>query len=138
MKKNCVITDDVFIQLGSCSYIPTYCNYEKWLPFNKMRENIADSRMVIAHAGAGTTLLCLEMGKKPLLVTRRKQFGEHIDDHQIQFAKMMDKYGYAAVAYDASDISNIYNQFNKQDSKKIINFENKQNLISELNNWFEK
>jgi len=135
MKKNKVICTDVFIQLGSCNYIPSFCRYEKWLPFNKMRENIAASELVISHAGAGTTLLCLEMGKPLLIVTRRKKYGEHLDDHQVEFGEMMDKLGYAAVAYDVSELVGVYEKNKNRETCLLVENKVKNRLISELNNW---
>ncbi len=135
LKKNKIITDDVFVQLGSCNYTPSSCSYEKWLPFNKMRENIASSELVISHAGAGTTLLCLEMGKIPIIVTRRKKYGEHLDDHQLEFSEMMDKLGYAKVAYDVSELSDVYKNYQKKNSDIPVTKSEKKTLISALNNW---
>lgn len=135
LKKDKVITTDVFIQLGSCDYIPSFCTWEKWLPFNKMRENIASSELVISHAGAGTTLLCLEMGKKPLIVTRRKKYGEHLDDHQVEFAEMMKKLDYATVAFDVSELPNILKNISSINSYISVENEERKNLVSALDDW---
>jgi len=136
MKKNQIISTEVFIQLGSCNYIPSNCTWEKWLPFNKMRDNIASADLVIAHAGAGTTLLCLEMSKSPILVTRRSKHGEHVDDHQVEFALKMDKLGYASVAFDVEELKNIYQQYNSNSNKNIEYIE-KIKLISVLKEWLK-
>jgi UDP-N-acetylglucosamine transferase subunit ALG13 len=104
LKQERLIKDDIYIQLGSCTYIPANCTFDNWLPFNIMCENILKADVVIAHAGAGTTLLCLELGKTPIIVTRQKCYNEHLDDHQVPFAKMMEKLDYAVVAYDISEI----------------------------------
>jgi UDP-N-acetylglucosamine--N-acetylmuramyl-(pentapeptide) pyrophosphoryl-undecaprenol N-acetylglucosamine transferase len=40
------------------------------------------SDVVIGHAGVGSALTALEAGRQPVLVPRRKEHGEHIDDHQ--------------------------------------------------------
>jgi len=33
--------------------------------------------------------LCLGEGKMPIVVPRRKEFGEHVDNHQVKFASML-------------------------------------------------
>lgn len=38
--------------------------------------------VVVGHAGVGSALTALEAGRQPLLIPRRKEHGEHIDDHQ--------------------------------------------------------
>jgi UDP-N-acetylglucosamine transferase subunit ALG13 len=104
LKGDGTLTDDVFMQLGSCTYEPKHCKFERYLSFGEMRENIAAADLVISHAGAGSTLLCLEIGKRPIIVTRQHKHNEHVDDHQIPFAKMMEKRNYVVVAYDPSEL----------------------------------
>jgi UDP-N-acetylglucosamine transferase subunit ALG13 len=43
---------------------------------------MAESDVVITHAGIGSAVSALRAGKRPVLVPRRKHFKEHIDDHQ--------------------------------------------------------
>lgn len=98
------ITENVFIQLGSCRYTPKFCRWKKWLPFDKMRANIKKARIVVIHAGTGTTLLCLHCRKKPILVPRKHKYGEHLDNHQKEFAEMMEGMKYAAVAESTAEL----------------------------------
>ncbi|WP_448642055.1 glycosyltransferase [Geodermatophilus sp. URMC 63] len=42
--------------------------------------------VVISHAGVGSAIRLLELGKYPILVPRRARRNEHIDDHQCQIA----------------------------------------------------
>ena len=49
-----------------------------------------EADVVIAHAGTGTALTSLRMGKRPILVPRDSSHGQHIDDHQFQTAKLLD------------------------------------------------
>ncbi len=129
------IKDNVYIQSGSCTYKSKYCSSDTWLPFNIMCENIKKADIVIAHAGAGTTLLCLELEKMPILVTRRKQHDEHLDDHQVPFAKMMENLDYALVAYDVTEISDCIKKLSlkKNDTNKYI--KNNSALVNYLNEW---
>lgn len=48
---------------------------------------IGTADVVVGHAGTGLTLSALEAGKTPLLVPRRSEHGEHIDDHQSIIAR---------------------------------------------------
>jgi len=135
LKKEHILNDDIYIQLGSCTYAPEYCRWDKWLSFDKMCDNIKNASMVIAHAGAGTTLLCLELGKTPIIVTRQKRHKEHLDDHQIPFAKMMEKLDYAFAAYDVNQISNcIQKMLKRKDEIKNYKKDNSK-LINYLDNW---
>lgn len=135
LKEKKQIKDEIYIQLGSCIYIPKHCNFDKWLPFNVMCENIIKSTIVIAHAGAGTTLLCLDFGKKPIIVTRQKLYNEHLDDHQVPFAKMMEKLDYAIVAYDVSEISDCIKKLEFRDNSISKYRKDNSALVKYLNNW---
>ena len=56
-----------------------------------------DADVVVSHAGVGSLLGLLEMGIYPVLVTRRKARGEHVDDHQLQIAQLAESLDVAAV-----------------------------------------
>ena len=117
--ENDEIKDSVFIQLGSCTYEPKYYRWKRFLSFGDMCKHIKNAKLVIAHAGAGTTLLCLQYGKKPILVPRQKRFKEHVDDHQIVFAKRMKKAGLVEVAFEVDELYGVI--YNYQNRGKIEN-----------------
>jgi len=60
--------------------------------------------VVITHAGVGTFMGLLELGVFPVIVTRRKHRGEHVDDHQTQIAELAEGLGVAR-AVDAPDLT---------------------------------
>lgn len=45
--------------------------------------------VIIAHCGIGTTIDAARAGKPIIMVPRRKQFNEHVDDHQVELAEML-------------------------------------------------
>ena len=59
----------------------------KAIPERELTEAIRGADVLVAHAGVGTALAALEVGKCPVLVPRRLAHGEHVDDHQIQIAR---------------------------------------------------
>jgi UDP-N-acetylglucosamine--N-acetylmuramyl-(pentapeptide) pyrophosphoryl-undecaprenol N-acetylglucosamine transferase len=65
------------------------------LPAARIAAEMARADVVIAHAGIGSALAALDEGKCPILVPRRKQFGEHVDDHQSQIAAELANRGLA-------------------------------------------
>jgi len=101
------INDSVFIQLGSSLYEPIHCRWKRFLSFEEMCNKIEKAELVISHAGAGATLLCLNLGKRPILIPRRKKLKEVVDDHQVIFAERMEKLGYAKVASDINDLEHL-------------------------------
>jgi UDP-N-acetylglucosamine--N-acetylmuramyl-(pentapeptide) pyrophosphoryl-undecaprenol N-acetylglucosamine transferase len=44
---------------------------------------------VIVHAGVGLTLDCFDCGRMPVVVPREAAFGEHVDEHQAEYAYVL-------------------------------------------------
>ena len=64
---------------------------------------IADADLVLAHASPGTVFDALAGGSQPLVVPRRREYGEHVNDHQIRFARRLADLGLAWTADDADE-----------------------------------
>lgn len=56
------------------------------------------AEVVITHAGVGTLMHLLEMGIFPVVVPRRAQRKEHVDDHQVQIAGLLKSHDIAMVS----------------------------------------
>ncbi|MDJ0376220.1 glycosyltransferase [Cryobacterium sp. PH31-L1] len=74
------------------------------MPTAQFVDAALNSDVVITHAGVGTFMGLLEMGIFPVLVTRRKHRGEHVDDHQMQIAELAEYLGVAR-AVDSPDLT---------------------------------
>jgi UDP-N-acetylglucosamine transferase subunit ALG13 len=60
---------------------------------NEMYADVKRASLVISHAGQGSTRMLAEMGACFVLLPRLKRYGEHVDDHQLLFARAVEKYG---------------------------------------------
>jgi UDP-N-acetylglucosamine--N-acetylmuramyl-(pentapeptide) pyrophosphoryl-undecaprenol N-acetylglucosamine transferase len=61
------------------------------LPTHELLSAIAECDAVITHAGIGSILSALQAGKRPVVIPRRAQFKEHVDDHQTLIAGELAK-----------------------------------------------
>jgi UDP-N-acetylglucosamine transferase subunit ALG13 len=52
---------------------------------------IRESDLIIAHAGVGTIFHALRSGKVPIVVPRRRHYGEIIDDHQVTLSRALSR-----------------------------------------------
>jgi UDP-N-acetylglucosamine transferase subunit ALG13 len=73
------------------------------IPERELIDAMAAADVVVAHAGVGTALAAMEVGRCPILVPRRLSHGEHVDDHQIQIADELHRRG-LALSVDADDL----------------------------------
>lgn len=87
LKRDGIIKDDVIIQTGFSTYEPQYCQWSKLIPYQQMVKNVADARIVITHGGPASFVMPLQIGKTPIVVPRQYQFNEHVNNHQVEFAR---------------------------------------------------
>lgn len=87
LKRDGIITEDVIIQTGYSTYEPKYCQWDKLIPYKQMIKNVEDARIVITHGGPASFIMPLQIGKTPIVVPRQKKFNEHVNDHQVEFAR---------------------------------------------------
>lgn len=62
---------------------------------------VTKARVVVAHAGMGTILTALELGKPLILMPRRADLGEHRNDHQRDTATEMRRLSTVTVVEDS-------------------------------------
>ena len=60
----------------------------------KMKDIIKDADIIITHAGVGTIMECLERNKEIIVVPRKVENSEHVNNHQEEIAYEMEKQGF--------------------------------------------
>ena len=60
----------------------------------KMKDIIKDADIIITHAGVGTIMECLERNKEIIVVPRKVENLEHVNNHQEEIAYEMEKQGF--------------------------------------------
>ena len=124
-----VLTDripgDVIIQRGKSKRLATPFQQEEYYPFEKIVNFMSAADIIISHAGIGTTLLSLKLGKIPILFPRRQRYSEHLDDHQLDFTQRIEATGKVLVAYNESQLLNCLNNYQSLVEQLNPSFENK-------------
>ena len=87
--------DSVLWQTGSTDVSDLNIDGREVVPAHALEQAMREADVVIAHAGTGTALTSLRMGKRPILVPRDSSHGQHIDNHQFQTASLLDNMGLA-------------------------------------------
>lgn len=128
------IKEEVFAQTGNSNYKPKSYNYKEFIGFNEVVNYIKRADIIISHAGIGSTLLCLNLGKVPIIFPRKFIFKEHLDNHQIEFAKKMESIGRVIVAYDPENLIGKINNYYEivKNLESILSQDNKEKLIKYL------
>lgn len=101
-----VCADDASIlwQTGSTDTSGLGIEARDTVPAAELKAAVAEADLVISHSGIGSALLALQHGRVPVLLPRRRDRGEHTDDHQRLIAEELSRRG-LAVAVDAAEVT---------------------------------
>ena len=86
-----VIKEEVFIQTGYSINEPKFCQWSRLISFDQMSKFMQKADIIITHGGPATFMSAITNGKKPIVVPRQEKFGEHVNDHQVDFARNVAK-----------------------------------------------
>lgn len=115
------IKEKVIIQKGYTDFEPKHCESYKLIPYDDMQKYINEADIVITHGGPASFIAPLAIGKIPIVVPRKKDYNEHVNNHQLEFSTEVEKrMGNIIVARNDEELEDA-----------IINYKSK---ISKLNN----
>jgi beta-1,4-N-acetylglucosaminyltransferase len=86
-----LIPSEIVMQRGYSRYFPKNTRHFDFVPMSIAIEYIQKSELIVSHAGIGTIILCKEKGVPMLILPRRKGYGEHMNDHQMEIAKALEE-----------------------------------------------
>lgn len=108
MVGNGEIMEEVIMQLGTTPYKPAHIrNYKKFFETGAGGEHekiLHNCSIMISHAGLGNIMQARKFKKPIIVVPRRKKYGEHIDDHQSEIARYMERRGMCIAVYDLKNL----------------------------------
>ncbi|MCX8178498.1 MAG: beta-1,4-galactosyltransferase [Candidatus Aenigmarchaeota archaeon] len=128
-----LIKDEVIIQIGNTKYEPKNPKWFRFETYEKIKELNKSSDLVITHGGAGSIITALMFGKRIIAVPRMKKYNEHVNDHQLELVKQMEKESRVIGVYD---IDNLYQAIVK--SYKLKQTNSKTKLSGFLSKYLEK
>lgn len=114
LKESGVIADEIVIQTGFSTYEPKHCVWHRLISRKELSQYMQEARIVITHGGPASFLAPLEQGKIPIVVPRKKQYGEHVNDHQVDFAwAVARRYGSIIVVDEPQEIADLIQNYDK-------------------------
>lgn len=85
------IEEEIIIQSGYSDYKTKICKTKKLLTYKEMIANVEEARIIITHGGPSSMMMPLQIGKIPIIVPRKFEYNEHINNHQVDFVKVLEK-----------------------------------------------
>lgn len=95
---------DVFAQIGPTDYVPEHIEHVGFLEPPEFARRAGEASVIVAHAGMGSIITALTMGKPILVMPRRGDLRETRNDHQVATARRLSELGKVAVAMDETEL----------------------------------
>lgn len=123
---------DVFAQIGKTHYQPRHIEAVPLLSPWEFRHRARAARLLVAHAGMGSIITALEVGRPIIIMPKRARLGEHRNDHQIATAKRFGEKQGIIVAWDEKDLILKLEQEGRVSSPTTIALEASPKLIATI------
>lgn len=100
-----MLDEEVFVQTGYCTYEPENCGWQRFVPAPEMRERMEEADVVVTHGGPSSFIEAMAAGKVPVVVPRYERYGEHVNDHQGAFVRLVaERRGGIVPVYDMENL----------------------------------
>lgn len=127
--ENANIEDEIIVQSGHTKYSSKKMKIFDFIDYDKMKEYVEKSDIIITHGGTGSIIGPLKQGKKVIACARDKKYGEHVDNHQHELVDIFYDEGYILKVDEENNLETII--------KNIEGFKPK-SYVSNTKNFIEK
>ena len=97
--------DDVFAQIGQSEYRPSNIQWTNFLEPEEFKRKFDAAEVIVAHAGTGTIITALQLGKPVLVMPRRADLRETRNDHQVATSEQFRRFDSVEVAWDENELA---------------------------------
>lgn len=80
--------NEVVAQIGYTEYEAKNFKTFDMTSSEEFKKLIEQSEIIITHAGTGSVISALKAKKKVIIFPRREEYGEHLDNHQLELADL--------------------------------------------------
>jgi beta-1,4-N-acetylglucosaminyltransferase len=95
----------VIVQHGHTPFAGGDCVARDFVDMEEFARAVADAQLLILHGGAGSIIHALLLGKVPVVMPRLSQYREIVDDHQLEFARLLSESDRIVLAPEPTDLA---------------------------------
>lgn len=100
-----IVEETVFAQIGYSDYVPKHFQYKQFLGREEFSDRIKQADVVITHGGTGAIIGAVKQRKKVIAVPRLAEYGEHVDNHQLQLVEEFDNMNLICRCRDCNNLA---------------------------------
>ncbi len=102
--------EKIIYQYGHAAphFLDTKIDAHAFLPHATLIRYMRLSNIIICHGGPATIYQALSFGKIPWVLPRKAQFGEHLNDHQMDFSDFMFAHNLIRIVTPSTPMTEIY------------------------------
>lgn len=126
---------DVFAQIGPSELTPRHIDFAPFVSPAECRRRMREADAIVAHAGMGTILGALQLGKPILVMPRLASLGEHRNEHQTATARRFEDLGLVAIARDAEGLGAKLDELHSLSAREQISPFASDQLIGALSSF---
>jgi UDP-N-acetylglucosamine transferase subunit ALG13 len=135
MVAECSLHEGLVIQHGHSSPIhPPNATLVDFMSFESMIETIRKARVVVTHAGVGSVMVALANERRPIVIPRRKSFGEAVDDHQLQLGRRFAQGGMVTLVETQEALADALGR--QQEAMRVV--PSSSSLTADLRGFLER
>ena len=116
--KNDVIKDNVIVQAGYTKFKSDDMQIFDLIPREKLEKYQNQADLIITHGGVGSIITSLKLGKKVIAIPRLHEYGEHVNNHQIEIVELFDNKGYIIGCMDLEKLEEALKKVKEFEPKK--------------------
>jgi UDP-N-acetylglucosamine transferase subunit ALG13 len=128
---------DVFAQTGPSDHRFEHIQAKQFIEPTDFRRRVEMASLVVAHAGMGSIITALELGKRIIVMPRQASLGEHRNDHQVATAKKFAEQGRIEVAFNEQELIGKLDQLGARDEVDRLSSKASQYLIDSIRTFIE-
>lgn len=102
--------EKIIAQIGQTKYSSKKMEIHKYLTSKEFDKYIKEARVIITHAGVGNIIEGLKYNKKMIVAARKKEYKEHVNNHQEQILKVFSDEEYIIPLENFDDLEYLINK----------------------------
>lgn len=128
----------VIAQTGKTDLVLPWIEPQPFVNAAEFKQYLKQADVLVAHAGMGSILTAMELGKPVIIMPRRADLGEHRNDHQLATAERMAHLANLQIVNSAGELEaalDVALNVNPMDTSSDVISEGHQRLVGEIRSF---